>query len=198
MAQAIIRNWFLRFGISDCRDTDQRTNFCSRDLKDVCTLLGVDKTTTSLFHPEGMGQVERHDTVVADMLLKYWANNPGIWDPLVSNLTFLYITTVHKPTEATLFTLVYGAECQDSIDLFYPRQPGAKRSDDGFVDDIDHVFTEAHQQPRVTSGTDQRLVKTLITKKSTETRTAMCGSECGCTVSTKPFNRSSTFNGKES
>ncbi|MEL7181406.1 MAG: reverse transcriptase domain-containing protein, partial [Pseudomonadota bacterium] len=165
VAEAIIRNWFLRFGMPDCLHTDQGTNFCSQLLKDVCTLLGVDKTRTSAFHPQGNGQVERHNRVVADMLSKYCANNPRIWDRLVPYLTFVYNTTVHKTTGATPFSLVYGAECQYPIDLFYPRQPGAESFDDGFVDDLGQVFREAHQQARVTLGTNQRRVKDAYHKK---------------------------------
>ena len=165
VAQAIMENWFLRFGMPDSLHTDQGTNFCSQLLKDVCTLLGVDKTRTSAFHPQGNGQVERHNRVVADMLSKYCANNPRIWDRLVPYLTFVYNTTVHKTTGATPFSLVYGAECQYPIDLFYPRQPGAESFDDGFVDDLGQVFREAHQQARVTLGTNQRRVKDAYHKK---------------------------------
>ena len=110
----------------DSLHTDQGTNLYSQLLNYVCTLLGVDKTMTSAFYTQGNGKVERHNRVVADMLPKYCANNPRIWDRLVPYLTFLYKTTVHKTTGPTPFSLIYGAECQYPIDLFYPRQPGAK------------------------------------------------------------------------
>ena len=80
-------------------------------------------------------------------------------------LTFVYNTTVHKTTGATPFSLVYGAECQYPIDLFYPPQLGAESLDDGFVDDLGQVFREAHQQARVTLGTNQRRVKDAYHKK---------------------------------
>ena len=129
-------------------------------------MLGVDKTRTSAFHPQGNGQVERHNRVVADMLSKYCANNPRIWDRLVPYLTFVYNTTVHKTTGATPFSLVYGAECQYPIDLFYLRQPGAESFDDGFVDDLGQVFREAHQQARVTLGIKSATGERRLSQKS--------------------------------
>ena len=195
MAEAIIKNWFLHFGMPDSLHTDQGTNFCSQLLKDVCTLLGVDKTRTSAFHPQRNGQVEGHNRVVADMLSKYCANNPRIWDRVVPYLTFVYNTTVHKTTGATPFSLVYGAECQPPKDLFDLRQPGAESLDDGFVDDLGQVFREAHQQARVTLGTNQRRVKDANHKKCTVIPTAK-GCECGWSVSTRPSRRSSIFHGR--
>ena len=128
-------------------------------------MLGVDRTRTSAFHPPGNRQVERQNRVVAEMLSKYCANNPRIWYRLVPYLTFVYNTTVRKTAGATPFSLVYGAEYQYPIDLFYPRQPGAESLDDGFVDDLGQVFREAHQQARVTLGTNQRRVKDAYHKK---------------------------------
>ena len=64
------------------------------------------------------------------------------YNRLVPYLTFVYNTTVHKTTGATPFSLVYGAECQYPIDLFYPPQPGAESLDDGFVDDLGQVLVE--------------------------------------------------------
>ena len=72
---------------------------------------------------------------------------------------------MHKTTGATPFSLVYDAECQYPIYLFCPRQPCAEILDDGFVDDLGQVFREAHQQARVTLGTNQRRVKDVYHKK---------------------------------
>ena len=156
-------------------------------------MLGVEKTRTSAFHPQGNGQVERHNRVVADMLSKYCVNNPRIWDRLVPYLTFVYNTTVHKTAGATPFSLVYGAECQYPIDLFYPRQQGAESLDDGFLDDFGQVFREAHQQARVTLGTNQRRVKNAYHKK--------VHGDPDCKglrlwLFTRPSRRSSTFHGR--
>ena len=54
VAEAMVQNWFLRFGIPDSLHTDQGTNSCSQLLKDVCIVLGVDKTRTSAFRPPEM------------------------------------------------------------------------------------------------------------------------------------------------
>ena len=98
-------------------------------------------------------------------------------------------------TGATPFSMVYGAEGQYPKDLFYIRQPGAESLDDGFVDDLVQVFREAHQQARVTLGTNKRRVKDANTNNSMGIPIEK-GCECGCSVSTSPSRRSSTFHGR--
>ena len=165
VALAIVNNWILRFGVPDVLHTDQGRNFGSELTKEVCKLLKIDKTRTSPYHPQGNGQVERHNRVIADLLSKYCAQNPRTWDTMLPYMDFVYNSSVHKTTQATPFCLVYGQECQYPIDLFYPRPHDQERSQDEFVEWLDGQFREAHMNARELLGCNQRRQKDQYHKK---------------------------------
>ena len=148
----------------DVLHTDQGKNFGSELIAEMCKLLKIDKSRTSPYHPEGNGQVERFNRCMADMLSKYSAECPGDLDELLPYISFAYNTSVHKTTNATPFSLVYGQDCQYPIDLFYPK------SDDGnpttpFVEWLDGQFREAHLHAREFLGHNQKRQKDRFHKK---------------------------------
>ena len=150
--RAIVENWVLTFGAPDCLHTNQGANFCSELLLDVCKIVGIEKTRTSPYHPQGNGMVERHNRVVADVISKYWANNPSSWDQMIPYLNFVYKSTVHKTTGQTPFSLVFGQECKYPIDLLLPKAPGHEIANYEITRWLNEQFREAHMNARETLG----------------------------------------------
>ena len=127
--------------------------------------LGIDKSRTSPYHPQGHGQVERHSRVIADVISKYCADNPKTWDTVLFYLNLVYNTTIHRTTGATPFNLVRGQECQYPIDLFYPKPHDELLTQDGFVEWLDGHFRDAHSSARELLGTNQRRQKDQYRKR---------------------------------
>ena len=166
VANSLVENWVLRFGVPDVLHTDQGTNFNSDLMKEVCSLLQIDKSRTTAYHPEGNGQVERFNRVIADTISKYCAENPRTWDEFLPYVTFVYNTTVHKTTRATPFSLVYGQECQYPIDLFYPKPIDYEYKEGAdFAAQLHETFREVQANARQVLGSTQRRRKDLYHKK---------------------------------
>ena len=95
VANAIIDEWIMEFGAPDVIHTDQSSNFNVDLMQDICRIFMFEKTRTTPYHPQGNGQVERFNRVVADTLSKYCAENPQEWVVFLRYITFVYNTTVH-------------------------------------------------------------------------------------------------------
>ena len=145
VAQAIVETWILRFGVPDTLHTDQGTNFNSLLIKELCKLLKIDKSRTTAYHPEGNGQVERFNRVIADTISKYCARNPRDWDTVLPFITIVYNTSVHRTTGVTPFSLTYGEECEYLIGVFYLKPPEESLRDSvPFIEWLDTTFREIH------------------------------------------------------
>ena len=131
----------------------------------MCRLLGIDKTRFSSYHPQGNGQVERHNRVIADVVSNSFADNPRISDTNLPYLNFVYINTIHRKTVATPFNLVHGQECQYPFDLFNPEPHDELPTQDGLVEWLDEQFRDAHSSAREFLGTNQRSQKGQYRKK---------------------------------
>ena len=164
-AKEIVESWILRFGVPDVLHTDQGKNFGSELMLEVCRLLKIDKTRTSPYHPQGNGQVERHNRVIADVISKFCADNPRTWDKMLPYLSFIYNTTIHRTIQATPYSLVYGQECQYPIDLFYTKPHDEELTGDSFAEDLSRLFSEAHASARESLGINQRRQKDQYHKK---------------------------------
>ena len=70
VATTSFEEWFLKFWAPDNFHTDQGTNFNSEAMKDVCRVFMIDKTRNSPYHPQGIGQVERINRMIADTISK--------------------------------------------------------------------------------------------------------------------------------
>ena len=59
--------------------SDQGRQFESSLFKEMCGLLGIDKTRTTAFYPASDGLVERVQRTIEDMLSKYIKENQRDW-----------------------------------------------------------------------------------------------------------------------
>ena len=166
VANAIVEEWIMRYGAPDVLHTDQGTNFNSDLMHDICRLFMIDKTRTTPYHPQGNGQVERFNRVIADTISKYCAEKPHLWDTYLPYVTFVYNTTVHRTIGTTPYSMLFGKEAQYPIDLFYPKPPGDPRlvlGEDGL--ELNEKLYEVHSHAQATMGKEQRRQRDYFNRK---------------------------------
>ena len=165
VAQAIVEHWVLKFGTPNALRTDQGKLLGSKLIKEMCRLLGIDVTPTLPYKPEGRELTGRYNDKMTKVISKYCAENPKTWDTMLPYLSFVYNTTIHRTTGATPFSLVHGQECQYPIDLFYAKPHDEVLTKDGFVEELDELFRDAHSSARETLGTNKRRQEDQYWKK---------------------------------
>ena len=72
--EAFINAWVARFGMPACITTDRGTQFTSGTGGDWCQEQGAHHVTTTAYHPQANGMVERiHCTLKAALCAQRWA-----------------------------------------------------------------------------------------------------------------------------
>lgn len=82
-AKAVIKvltQFFSLFRLPKVIQTYQGTNFQSRLFKNVFWTLGVEHVTSSAYHPQSQGALERWHQTLKSMLRKYCLENKKSWD----------------------------------------------------------------------------------------------------------------------
>ena len=131
----------------------------------MCRLLGIDVTPTLPYKPEVRELTGRCNDKMTNMIPKCCAENPKTWDTMLPYLSFGYNRTIHRTTGATPFSLVHGQECQYPIDLFYAKPHDEVLTNDGFAEELDELFRDAHSSAREIFGMDQRRQQDQYWKK---------------------------------
>jgi transposase InsO family protein len=106
VAGAFLRTWVYRFGPPVVVHSDRGTQFVSEMFNALVRLLGSRRTTTTPYHPEGNGVLERFHRSLMDRLRT--AENPGNWVANLPSALFAYRCSYHKAIDTTPFNLTYG------------------------------------------------------------------------------------------
>lgn len=89
---------------------DNGRPFKNRDVQDLCEKFKIHHRFSTPFYPQGNGQVEASKKTILK-ILKRIVNDAGKdWHIQLNHALWAYRTNIHTPTDATLFSLVYGSE----------------------------------------------------------------------------------------
>ena len=110
VADVIVNQFIARFGCPRRIHSDNAANFSGSLLTEVCRMLGVEKSFSSAFHPEGNSKCERMMRTILDMLAKYLDANHAEWDVHLPLLMLGYRAKVHSSLGHSPYYLMFGRE----------------------------------------------------------------------------------------
>ena len=117
VARVLTHELFSRFGCPKQLHSDCAANFRGELIAEVCRLMGIRKSSTTSFHPQGNSRCERMMRTVLDMLSKYLDDNHNEWDQHLPLLMLGYRSQVHKSLGYSPFFLMLGREPRLPVDV---------------------------------------------------------------------------------
>ncbi|XP_062594005.1 uncharacterized protein LOC134255486 [Saccostrea cucullata] len=99
---------FSRVGVPNEILSDQGTNFMSTLMTELCKLLQVRKLTTTPYHPQANGLVEKFNGTLKKMLKAYASSEPYKWDVHLPYVLFAYREVPNETTGYSPFESLYG------------------------------------------------------------------------------------------
>ena len=97
--------------------TDQGRNFEALLCKEVCRVLGIQKTRTCPFHPQSDGLVERLNRTILAALRANMENNQDEWDGFLPFVMSAYRSSAQASAGVTPNALMLGREANTPLDL---------------------------------------------------------------------------------
>ncbi len=121
VAQALVTEWFYKFGIPGRLHSDQGRSFESLLICQLCDLYGVKKSRTTPYHPAGNGQCERFNRTLHNLLRTLPASRKRDWVACLPQVIFCYNTTPHQTTGESPHLLMLGQEPRLPADFLLGR-----------------------------------------------------------------------------
>ncbi|XP_046715772.1 uncharacterized protein LOC124392652 [Silurus meridionalis] len=118
VAQALVTEWFYRFGVLGRLHSDQGRNFESLLIRQLCELYGVVKSRTTPYHPAGNGQCERFNRTLHNLLRTLPVSRKRDWVACLPQVVFSYNSTGESP-----HFLMFGQEPRLPVDFLLGREP---------------------------------------------------------------------------
>ncbi|XP_033741736.1 uncharacterized protein LOC117328321 [Pecten maximus] len=115
---------FSRVGVPRVILTDQGTNFTSKMIQELYRVMGIKGITTTPYHPQANGKVERFNTTLKAVLKKLCTSNNEAWDELVPYALFAYREVPHEETGFSPFEMLYGWPVRGSLHILEQAMTG--------------------------------------------------------------------------
>ena len=107
------------FGVPECLLSDHGANLLSSLMRDVCRILGITKLTTTTYHPQCDGAVERFNHTRKTMVRKHASMFGCQWDRFLPGMLWAYRNTPHMSTEEKPSFLLFGIDCRLPTEAAY-------------------------------------------------------------------------------
>ena len=118
VAKHLFDSFIVHYGIPERLHSDQGGSFEGRVIKHLCQILGVKKSRTTPYHPEGDGVTERFNRTLISMLKTLDPDRKSNWKDHVAPLVHAYNCCRHETTHFTPFYLMFGRCPRLPIDIF--------------------------------------------------------------------------------
>lgn len=106
VAKALVEKIILKYGAFKRLKSDMGSEFLNETMKEVCKLLKIEHITSTPYHHETLGSIERNHRVLNEYLLSFTTDFN--WDEWIPYFVFSYNTTPHTDTHYTPYELIFG------------------------------------------------------------------------------------------
>jgi hypothetical protein len=137
VANALIREWFLVYGVTERIHSDQGRSFEAEVVYELCRVHEVKKSKTTPYHPEGNGQWKRFNHTLHEHLRTLTPQEKRKWPHHLKELCYAYNSTPHATTGYSPFYLMFARDAKLPLDILLP-------SDSAKEDN--QLWITAHQQ----------------------------------------------------
>ena len=124
--------------------TDRDKRFDANFMRALCSLMGVQQSMSSAYHPQSDGQTERMNRVLEDMLRHYVKPTQVDWDEHLDMAEFAVNNSYQESIKMAPFKLVYGS-CRLTPVTMDVAKRGNKPAADKLVTDLQSLLGEAKQ-----------------------------------------------------
>ncbi|CAL9706631.1 unnamed protein product [Knipowitschia caucasica] len=146
VAKALWNTFFIHYGLPERLHSDQGRDFESALISELCSLLGIKKTRTTPYHPQG-NPVERFNRTLLAMLGTLQEEDKVQWKNYVQPLVHSYNCTKNDTTGYSPYQLLFGRQPNLPIDIAFGLSKTDKKqaTHSQYVKDLRESLTESYK-----------------------------------------------------
>ncbi|KAJ8348558.1 hypothetical protein SKAU_G00271470 [Synaphobranchus kaupii] len=126
VAKILVDKYFIHYGLPTRIHSDQGRDFESQLIKELLKTMGIRKSRTTPYHPQGDPQPERFNRTLLSMLGTLGWEKKRQWSKHVGYLVHAYNSTKCDATGYSPYFLMFGREARLPIDLCFGTSPDGR------------------------------------------------------------------------
>ena len=167
-AKLLWNNFIIHYGFPNKIISDQGCNFESELIANLCEVAGVQKLRTSPYHPQTIGQCERFNSTLLNMLGTLTPEQKKDWKTYVPAMVHAYNCTRNTATGYSPYYLLFGREPRLPIDVEFGLKRGNQQgppSKSNYVTQLRRRLRFAHKKAKQVAGRQQARHKGLYDRR---------------------------------
>lgn len=127
VAKVLVEKFFVHYGLPSRIHSDQGRDFESRLIQELLGMLGIRKSRTTPYHPQGDPQPERFNRTLLSMLGTLEPAQKSKWSQHITQLVHAYNCTKNEATGYSPYQLLFGREARLPIDICFGISPAGEK-----------------------------------------------------------------------
>lgn len=154
VAKVLWERYFVHYGLPRRMHSDQGRDFESQLIHELLEMLGVEKSRTTPYHPQGDPQPERFNRTLLDMLGTLEPKQKSQWSRHIGHLVHVYNCSQNEATGYTPYHLMFGREARLPIDLSFgiSCDGSTTKSYQRYVNNMRKELKAAYELAEITAG----------------------------------------------
>lgn len=120
VAKGLIENVFHVFGFCKYVTSDQGKEFCNKLFKEITDIFKIDHRTTTAYHPNSNGIVERANKNLGAAIAKQVNSKHSDWDEYLKSIAFGFNSSVHSITRKVPLEILLATKVSFPTDVLIP------------------------------------------------------------------------------
>ena len=136
--------YFTRFGLPKRIQSDRGSNFTGTYFKDQMKQLNINHVTSTPYHPESQGIVERFHQTLKSILRKMCDSNDRVWDDMLPFALFAIRSAPSETLGLSPFELIFGHRVRGPVEVLREAWEDVRENVD-VVDRLDELRTNLYK-----------------------------------------------------
>jgi hypothetical protein len=116
-AKVLYKEFIVRYGIPERLHSDNGGSFECKVIKELCKIMGIEKSRTSPYHAMGNGCVERFNRSLLNLLGCLPNEKKSAWKEHIHTVVHAYNCSTHETTGVSPFVIMFGREPKLPVDI---------------------------------------------------------------------------------
>ena len=146
-----VEDFCCRFGMPLELHSDRGRNVDGQVIREVCQILGIRKTHTTAYHPQGNSITERENGTIKSMLSAYTNDRQTDWDVHLNKVMLAFRSSVHRTLGETPNAMMLGREVNLPLDSMVGQPPEAQYQEmpaTEYAEQLAEAMAQAHATVR--------------------------------------------------